>query len=42
MLVIMIKNKKKIMEWLNDILVVEYKKERKSELKLEDIMEILK
>ena len=38
----MIKNKKKIMEWLNDILVVEYKKERKSELKLEDIMEILK
>lgn len=31
-------NKKKIKEWLNDILLVEYKKERKSKLSLEDIM----
>lgn len=31
---------KRIKEWLNDILLVEYKKERKSELKLEDIMEM--
>jgi len=37
----MVKNKK-IIEWLNDILVIEYRKERKSELKLEDIMEMFK
>ena len=31
---------KKIREWFNDILVIEYKKDRKSELRLEDIMEM--
>ena len=31
---------KKIREWLNDILVIEYKKDRKSELRLEDVMEV--
>ena len=33
-------DKKKIKEWLDDILMVEYKEERKSELKLEDIKEM--
>jgi len=36
------KDIKKIREWLDDILLVEYKKDRKSELRLEDIMEIFK
>jgi len=31
----------KIKEWLEDILIIEYKKERKSKLKLEDIKEML-
>ena len=33
-------NKIKIKEWLNDILLVEYKKKRKSELRIEDIIEM--
>ncbi len=33
-------NKKKIREWLKDILVIEYVKERKSTLKLEDVKEV--
>jgi len=32
---------KKLREWLEDILIIEYKKERKSKLKLEDIKEML-
>jgi len=30
---------KEILKWLRDILVIEYKRERESELKLEDVIE---
>lgn len=36
------KDMKKVREWLKDILIVEYKKEKKSKLKLEDIMRMFK
>ncbi len=35
-------NAKKFREWFEDILVIEYRKQRKSKLKLEDIKEMLK
>ena len=35
-------NKKEIKEWVEDILIIEYKEDKKSELKLKDIKELLK
>ena len=33
---------KKLKEWFEDILIIKYKKERKSKLRLENVKEMLK